>query len=146
LVEGLWEGIVKGWRWLLDGFEGLVETLPGTVKKALGIRSPSRVMMELGVYTGEGFALGIERAANDVELSMSDLVAPPDVPRLAAMAGGGSTQGGWGGSFAPVVNVTVEANGATKDDAEAIGAQVGEVVRIELVRFLEEAGLAAGAA
>lgn len=145
LVEGLWNGIKKGWGWMLDKFTGLVDLLPGAVKSALGIQSPSRVMMELGVYTGEGFSMGLEKAANDVDLAMADLVAPPSAPRLSAFAGGGA-MGGFGGAFAPVINVNVDAAGATQEDAEAISERVGEAVRIELVRFLEEAGLAAGVA
>ena len=55
ITDGLWEGIKSGWTNMLKNVVGLVDMLPATVKKALGIASPSKVMMQLGMYTAEGF-------------------------------------------------------------------------------------------
>lgn len=45
-----------------------------TIKSALSIHSPSRVMKEIGVYTGEGLVIGMQNMINPVA-SMSDRMA-----------------------------------------------------------------------
>lgn len=145
-IRGLFDGIEASFAEKFPRISKLFGMLPKAAESELEIRSPSRRMARVGEHTIEGFMLPIDRAANDVHASMAELVSPPDAPRLSAMTGGSMGGGGWGGTFSPSIVVNVEAGGATKDDAEAIGEQVGEAVRIELVRFLEEAGLAAGVA
>ena len=39
--------------------DSITNVLPGFVKRALGIRSPSRVFAELGRFTGLGFEEGL---------------------------------------------------------------------------------------
>ena len=51
----------------------MASKLPTVVKKVLGIRSPSRVFAKIGWYTGEGFAIGIERSYRQVQSAMSGL-------------------------------------------------------------------------
>ena len=47
-------------------------TVTNAVKKALGIKSPSRVFMGLGAFTAEGFGIGFEESMQDVESDMKD--------------------------------------------------------------------------
>jgi hypothetical protein len=74
IVDGLWNGIKGAWASLLENFKGLVNLLPEGVKKVLDIHSPSRVMMGLGGYTGEGFAAGIEQT--DMASAVESLTSP----------------------------------------------------------------------
>jgi phage-related protein len=56
-----------------------------SIRKALGIKSPSRVLMEIGVYTGEGFAKGIESMIRKVQGVTSDMAnaALPETSTLS---------------------------------------------------------------
>ena len=44
-----------------------------SMKQYLKIKSPSRLMMELGEYTGEGFAIGMNNTESNIENSAEDL-------------------------------------------------------------------------
>lgn len=63
LAKGMWQMKNVVYRAAMD----LVGQIPGVVKNLLGIRSPSRLMMEMGRFTGEGFALGIEDEIGNVK-------------------------------------------------------------------------------
>lgn len=51
----------------------MASRLPTAVKKVLGIASPSKVFKQIGEYTGEGFAIGIERSYRQVQNAMGGL-------------------------------------------------------------------------
>lgn len=72
-IEGLWTGIKAKFDSVVDRVKAKVRNLPEAVKKVLGIHSPSRVMARIGEYTGEGFALGIERSFRQVQSAMGGL-------------------------------------------------------------------------
>lgn len=61
LITGLWNGISSMAGWIKDKIIGMMKNiLPGFVKKALGISSPSRVFMEIGERTMEGLHRGLQ--------------------------------------------------------------------------------------
>lgn len=67
IVIGIWEGIKSMGTWLYDKVATFVkENIVGTVKKFLGIASPSKVMAEFGRYVAEGLARGIEEGTSEV--------------------------------------------------------------------------------
>lgn len=110
LIEGLWNGISEKIDWLKRKLNGLVELdIAGTVAKAAGIRSPSRMMAELGRYMGDGLALGIEGSAATVSTAADGLarsafvapdfglratIAPPAPVAAPAAAAAGADAGG----------------------------------------------------
>lgn len=71
LGESIATGISEGIKSAIDGVKNAVtsvgEGAVSTLKDILGIHSPSRVFMELGSRTSEGFALGMTRSISDVE-------------------------------------------------------------------------------
>lgn len=84
---------------LIDGFEsvkgrlssavaGIKDTVVGTLRSLLQIRSPSRVMAELGAYTAEGFAVGVEREAPAVGGAASRALAGPVMQASVKPSGG----------------------------------------------------------
>lgn len=73
MIEGLWNGIKSAFDSVINRVKALASKLPATVKKVLGIHSPSRVFAEIGMYTGEGFALGIEKSYRQVQSAMGGL-------------------------------------------------------------------------
>jgi TP901 family phage tail tape measure protein len=80
LLSGLWNGISGAASWLkgkIMSWAGSI--LPGWVKDILGIHSPSTVFAEIGMYTMQGFALGIDRGTvSAVESAVSAAYAVSD--------------------------------------------------------------------
>lgn len=72
-IEGLWTGIKAKFDSVIARVKEKIAHLPKAVKKVLGIASPSKVMARIGEYTGEGFALGIERSFRQVQSAMGGL-------------------------------------------------------------------------
>lgn len=134
IVGGIWEGIKGAWKALLDNFKILVAQLPAGVKKILGIASPSKVMMELGMYTVLGFSKGVNDNASRPEAALAGVVQPPDLPSLGAAFRGGLR--------APIVmgDIVVNLTG-TDDDATArrLGRIAGRAAREEILLALEAA-------
>lgn len=68
VVEGLWNGIKDMGNWLKDKIVNFVkDKIPGPIKSALGIHSPSRVAAALGVEVPRGLAEGILKGTSTVE-------------------------------------------------------------------------------
>ncbi len=97
-IMGLANGISAGASAVVGAAIGVAKGAVDAVKGALGIASPSKVMMEMGVHTAEGFAGGVDASAGGAQESMSSMVAPP------AAAGGGATTNSSASSV--VVNVS----------------------------------------
>lgn len=95
IIDGLINGIKDGIGKLKDTVQNISDTISGGIKNFLGINSPSKVTMELGKWTGEGLALGLERTTAAVAQQAAALAsaATPDVP-APAPAGGANAQTG----------------------------------------------------
>lgn len=66
LVRGLWNGISDMAGWINGKIKGFGEGVLNGIKDFFGIRSPSRVMAEMGGYLAEGLGLGLERGVDEV--------------------------------------------------------------------------------
>ncbi|MHB8036175.1 phage tail tape measure protein [Clostridium botulinum] len=80
IMEGLKNGIRNKIESVKEAANEAARAVEGKVKSALGINSPSRVMMEFGRYTSQGLALGIledldkvEKAANLAAQTIKDI-------------------------------------------------------------------------
>lgn len=82
LIAGLWNGIKSKFDSVIANVKAMASRLPKAVKKVLGIGSPSRVFRQLGEWTGEGFALGIESMSKAVELASLGLVSIPSMTSM----------------------------------------------------------------
>ena len=64
------EGFIKGMGDMIDAVvqkaKDIAKAAVRTVKGWLGINSPSKVFRKIGVYTGEGLALGLEDSENSI--------------------------------------------------------------------------------
>ena len=79
LIDGLVSGIKSAGSAVKDAILALVpDAIEGPIKKALGIRSPSRLMMEVGGYVGEGLAIGMEKTIPEVQAKGMALAAAAD--------------------------------------------------------------------
>lgn len=97
-AQGLVNGLLAKTKALDAASKKLAATIVAAIKKQLGIKSPSRVLMEMGSMTGRGFVMGIEGEYNAVRkagLGLSGAVQPGS--RSAGRSSGGS-----GGSVQPV--------------------------------------------
>jgi phage-related protein len=75
IMSGLGGGLTAGLTRVLGIARDIADSVSGTIREALDIRSPSRVMREIGVDTVEGFILGIKDKFSEVGDLMSGLGA-----------------------------------------------------------------------
>ncbi|MBC9785501.1 tape measure protein [Heliobacterium chlorum] len=73
LVRGFVEGMRALGSWLYSSVSSLFTGAVNAAKRALDIRSPSRVMMQLGEYTAQGFAIGMDSREMTVQKSAISL-------------------------------------------------------------------------
>lgn len=73
IIQGMIDGIKNMASAVWDTVKGIAEGVTSSIKTALAIKSPSRVMMEVGYFTGEGLAQGISGSAKNVSAVSSNL-------------------------------------------------------------------------
>ena len=73
IAAGLASGISSNTGAIQAAANSAASSALATAKKTLGIRSPSRKMMEVGDYFVQGFAIGIDRSARTAAESASDM-------------------------------------------------------------------------
>lgn len=84
VVRGLWNGITSLGSWLFGNLSAWVSrNVPGPIKKALGIASPSKVAAMLGEEIPRGLALGMERQAS-LAADAATLVAQAAIPDITS--------------------------------------------------------------
>lgn len=73
LVQGLINGILNMGAAAIDAMAGVVNGVVNKAKSMLGIKSPSRVFMQIGKWLSEGWAIGIKTTGNQVVDAVSDI-------------------------------------------------------------------------
>ena len=72
LIEGIWNGMLSKVDWVYENVKSFANNIVGNLKKALGIKSPSKVMAkEVGQWLPKGIAVGID-ANTDSALNSID--------------------------------------------------------------------------
>ncbi|MET7739619.1 hypothetical protein [Streptomyces sp. NPDC005385] len=137
------EGLVKGLTAQQAAIEAqmmaIAKSMEAAIKKALGIKSPSRVMMALGKHTGNGYALGIEASQPAVLRATRAMASTPaGVATLSRpMASQAVSQPG---ATYTVGDIHVHIDGASMDlsnpakaraTAKAIAGYVKEEIRLD---------------
>nr|WP_141431900.1 phage tail tape measure protein [Bacillus sp. 03113] len=81
IINGLINGISSMAGGVARIVKKIADSIPDGVKKFLGIHSPSRVLMELGGYAGEGFQIGLSDQLSQIKSASRDLAyaAVPNV-------------------------------------------------------------------
>ena len=82
LIQGLINGIGSMGSALRTKASNLAGSAVSAIKSRLGIASPSRVMLQVGRWTGEGFVRGIDRMQSGAAAAMRDLVKVPRTPQM----------------------------------------------------------------
>ena len=93
LIQGMINGVSSMGTALKDKARGLANGAVDSIKSTLGIASPSRVMMQIGEWTGEGLIRGVERMQRGAGRAMAGLVTVPDVPTIPLTATTGRSGG-----------------------------------------------------
>jgi TP901 family phage tail tape measure protein len=85
IIQGLINGITSMASSVGKAVLGVANAIPSKIKSFLGIHSPSRVLMELGEFTGEGFVKGIGSMIRDVS-GISAEMASAAVPSITTQS------------------------------------------------------------
>ncbi len=83
IVAGIKQGISDAWEGMKGWIGGLCDSFINGVKEKMDIHSPSRVMRKLGVYTGEGFGLGIGDTIGSIS-RQANALAQAAIPNVNA--------------------------------------------------------------
>jgi TP901 family phage tail tape measure protein len=124
IIQGLIDGITSMVGSLMNKAKSIANSVKNTIKKALDIHSPSRVMMELGEFTGEGFALGLNKTLRDINVTADRLAyaAVPSVEPSNYSAGGSTT-------IQQPINITLNYSGS---GSPADAYQIVDILEREL--------------
>lgn len=123
-IEGLVSGITGGATAVYNAVTGLAGGAIDAAKNALGIASPSKVMMQIGTQTGEGFAGGLGDAANDVHGASSGMAT---AAVKGASEGGGAAPVAAASGGSTTIQVSVQIDGAGKSALEITEEMVSQV-------------------
>lgn len=72
-MQGFLSGLDKNTAYMEESVRTFISGMVDTFKKQLGIHSPSKVMLQLGELTGEGFADGILKMVKTVQAAAKDI-------------------------------------------------------------------------
>ncbi|GGR71329.1 hypothetical protein GCM10010252_07070 [Streptomyces aureoverticillatus] len=86
LVRGLWDGVRELGGWLKDKLTGWAKSaIPGPIRKALRIGSPSRLMRdEIGRWIPAGVVDGIDAEQRTLDARLRAMVTVPEIGALRA--------------------------------------------------------------
>jgi len=122
LIQGLIDGVKEKAIALKDSVVGAVKDAWQAVKDFLGIKSPSKLFMQIGTYVDEGFAEGIEDSAEAPKRSIKQMlggitdVAIPQIPTPAPAP-----------AAPAIVNTSTTASAGMASGNKTIVMQVGRI-------------------
>ncbi len=93
VMQGFIDGLTKNTDYMSKGIKGFVKSIVKQIKTELKIKSPSRVTMALGEFTGEGFGEGLAKTINYVKQKASLLANSVAQPLDDFHASIGTVQG-----------------------------------------------------
>lgn len=124
MMAGLANGIRNAAGAIRDAIAGAIGNVVDFAKELLGIHSPSRVFMEIGDFTAQGMAKGIEGGAKYVTKASKALIpAAPSFssPDVTAGTIDGAAASGTLPSGSPLIgSLTLQSSGDTRADVEEV--------------------------
>lgn len=81
-IQGLMDGMAQMTGPLMAQAKSIADSISSTIKKALEIKSPSRVMLKLGQFTGQGLALGMANSIGSIS-QQANAMARAAIPSLS---------------------------------------------------------------
>lgn len=101
IIQGIGNAVSSAANWLADVVRDAVKNAYEAALAALGISSPSKLFMQIGAYTMEGFAQGVEQYASVAAGAMTSAMTrvatpaismPGIIQSVVAQGAGGSVQ------------------------------------------------------
>lgn len=136
-ISGLVNGIKNGVGDVVEAVKGLASKAKEGFKKALGISSPSKVMMEFGGHVAGGVAEGMTSRAPEVHAASSELAGA-----AAGGFGGGSGTASRGGSAGSNVTLHIEKGAVNISGAGKSAEEITEaMLAVVFERLALEQGL-----
>jgi hypothetical protein len=132
IIQGLINGIINMKDVVVDKVKDIAGSIKDGITGFLGIHSPSRVMMEVGYYTGEGLALGIEDTQDRVSSASTSLAAEVDSPYAYgsdATAPSATSAPAGGGRMVLDVNFNLQVSSSGGTGQQAVSPEVLEQFR-----------------
>jgi len=108
IIDGLINGIKAKISAVTNAVKNIANAITSKIKGILGINSPSRVMMEMGEYTGEGFAMGIDSMAKNARDAAANMASGVQVATTPQGTASTMTMGG-----AMNMNINITGEGAS---------------------------------
>ena len=127
IVTGLANGIRNAGSAVWNALRRIVMGGIDNVKSLLGINSPSRLFMQIGGFTGEGMALGIEgqrRRVGGAARSLAKGAAAAGAMSLAAPAMAGPAMAGQAGGQGG--GITIHIHQQPGEDAQGLASRVAD--------------------
>lgn len=134
LIRGLINGVGSMGSALSSKARGLANGAVSSIKGALGIASPSKVMHQIGIWTGEGLIDGVEKMRRGAAGAMADLVTVPDAPTIPLSVAGGRGAG-----------ITINEGDITIQITGVVDDSMARKIEQAIVRAKQRTGTAAGA-
>lgn len=124
IISGLIKGLMSKAVDLIAWATGMSNDLKNTIKSALGIASPSKVMMELGKNVVQGFHKGLDTMGGiGVNVPSTGGSIQSRQPTLSVAGAGASSGGGSGNVY--IENLTVPP-GTTQEQIKFIMKEIGK--------------------
>lgn len=113
-VTGIVSAITFGKGPVADAVKALASSALSSFTSFFKIKSPSRVMMQMGGYVAEGAAVGIEEGAGGVSDAAENMAASGQSGAAKGFSRGGAKASGGGDTY----NITVEYSGKREDNPD----------------------------
>ncbi|APH07210.1 phage tail protein [Bacillus weihaiensis] len=84
IIDGMVKGVKSVAGGLIESVTGVVDSAISGAKKLLGIASPSKVFKKFGVFTGEGYEIGMISQLDAISKASKKMVdaSLPDIPNI----------------------------------------------------------------
>lgn len=150
IIEGMINGISSMANAVVERVKQIGDSITEKIKSILGIHSPSRVMMEVGFFTGEGLARGIEGTQDRVAAASAGVTeeivpqaSPAASPARALAPARVPGAGGAAGRMEISVNIDLRADASDANVASDVGAEVQRQVQAIVEQVFRRMGLPA---
>lgn len=151
IIEGLVNGIGSMVTSVVDKMKEIGNSITDKVKSILGIHSPSRVMMELGFFTGEGLAQGIEGTQSRVGQASGELAQEVTgessnvLPAAASLPPARVNQGSanFAGRMQVDFNVNLQGSNLDAQQTSTLMTQIRQAVQDVFAETMRRSGIEA---
>lgn len=86
IIDGLINGLKSMVSNLGNAVVNIAKGVADSFKSTLGIHSPSTLFMEYGIYTGKGYAIGIDKSADEIYKSFDNLHLNYETAKLPSVS------------------------------------------------------------